>query len=179
MLDLIINSQGVTATALIEKLIASGHEVDSMLLPGSVNQDQEVKAKLEAKADTGKYYNNIFLNLTDGMSELQDFNQDAANAILDVEVRLQEILKTLKYGSQHLTRSEGGRIWVLLYDHSVNTSVDAPCNPIINNAVIAAVQSVAKEVSRFGITVNTFFIHPPKETLPAIKWREAKQSLKV
>jgi len=179
MLDLIINSQGVTAKALAEKLIANGHEVDAMNLPIDANQEQQIKTVLEAKAEAGSYYSNIFINLTDGLSELQDFNQDPATAINEVEKRLQEILKTLKYGSQHLTRSDGGRIWVLLYDHSVNMSVDAPCNPIINNAVIAAVQSIAKEVARFDVTVNTFFIHPPKESLPASMWRQAKQSLKV
>jgi len=179
MLDLIINSKGITAESLRTRLEASGHQVHTLELPSQCDDLRTIKAHFEQLAETGECYNNIYLNVTDSFSEMDDFNQDPKTAIHLVQGRLKEILKTLKYGSQHLARAEGGRIFVLCYDHSMNINIDVASNPITNNAITAAVQSLAKEVARFGVAINLFLIHPPKESLPPKLWRDAKHDLKV
>jgi hypothetical protein len=179
MLDLIINSKGVTAQALILRLETHGHEVHTLMLPKSKDEASIIKAHFDAIAEEGKHYTNIYLNLTDSECEISDFNLEPKAAITAIQTKLKAILKALKYGTQHLARADGGRIFVMCYDHSVNISIDAPSTPITNNAVTAAVQSLAKEVARFGVTINIFLMHPPKESLLPAQWRAAKNDLKV
>lgn len=179
MSDLFINSNGIIPQSLIERLQATGRECNVLELPEHSDGAATVRQHFEQLSNEGRYYHNIYLDLTGGFNELAEFTADAVTAMQRLELRLTEVLKALKYGSQHLARADGGRIWVLCYDHSVNYSVASPSNPITNNAVIAAVQSIAKEVARFDVSVNVFLIHPPKESVDSNSWKQAKQSLKV
>ena len=184
MLDLFINSHGLIPQALMAQLAAQGRQCHVMTLaecgvPQADTPSVDVAAYFAAQTEAGTHYQNIYLVLTSCFDELQEFASDAMAASARIERRLAEVLKVLKYGSQHFARAEGGRIWVLCYDHSVSYSVNSPSNPITNNAVIAAVQSVAKEVARFAIQVNVFLIHPPRESLAEAQWRAAKHTLKV
>lgn len=195
MLDLFINSHGLIPQALMAQLTAQGRQCHVMTLaecgvppvdassaavePLPAQNTPDVAAFFAAQTEAGMHYQNIYLDLTSCFDELQEFATDAIAASARIERRLVEVLKVLKYGSQHFARAEGGRIWVLCYDHSVSYSVNSPSNPITNNAVIAAVQSIAKEVARLGIHVNVFLIHPPRESLTEAQWRAAKPQLKV
>jgi hypothetical protein len=180
MLSLLINGDGLVSKSLETRLRAHAHEVVSFRLPEHSDSAAATMEHFERFAESGKYYRNIYLDLTDSYNEIAEFSADANSARIRLERRLKEVLKVLKYGSQHLARSaDGGRIWVLCYDHSVNFSVSSPSNPITNYAVMAAVQSIAKEVAHLDVQVNVFMIHPPKESVDMAEWKQAKNNLKV
>lgn len=180
MLTLIINGGGLVSGALTARLEAHGHEVHALRLPDGEDDANAIRAHFERIAESGRYYANVYIDLTDGFDEVAAFQTDAGAARHALERRLKELLKALKYGAQHMARAEGGgRIWVLCFDHSVSTSVATPSNPVTNYAAMAAVQCVAKEVAHLDVRANLFMIHPPKESVPPADWRKAKENLHV
>ncbi|MDR2012682.1 MAG: hypothetical protein LBQ20_06530 [Rhodanobacter sp.] len=144
-----------------------------------VDGADDFKAHFETFAASGGSYANIYIDLTEGFDESAEFQTDSEAARIALERRLKEMLRALKYGAQHMARADGGRIWVLCYDHSVSFSVMTPSNPITNYAAMAAVQCVAKEVAHFDVMVNLFMIHPPSDTVEPPLWRQARNSLHV
>lgn len=179
MLDLIVNDGGPISTALIVQLEAFAHEVHIFRLSDVEDNATSCKDHLERVAESGKHYNNIFIDLTFGCNEIEAFNADALTARTKVERRINGLLRTLKYGAQHMARADGGRIWVLCLDHSVSMSVGSPSNPVTNYAAMAAVQCVAKEIMHFDVKVNLFLMHPPRESVDSADWRQAKNNLHV
>ena len=179
MSNLIINGAGPIAAALTARFQAQAGEVRALCLPEGAHDTDEVKAHFEAFAASGGSYANIYIDLTEGFDEGKEFQADAEAAGITLERRLKQTLKALKYGAQHMVRADGGRIWVLCFDHSVSFSVDAPCNPVTNHAAMAAVQCLAKEVAHFDVQVNTFMIHPTSETVDPRLWRQARDHLHV
>jgi len=179
MSTLIINGGGRIATALAARFAAHGGAVQSLPLSAGVDGGNELKLHFEAFAASGAHYANIYVNLTEGFDEAAEFEADAGIARSALERRLKDMLKALKYGAQHMARGDGGRIWVLCYDHSVSFSVPAPSNPVTNYAAMAAVQCVAKEVAHFNVKINLFMIHPPRESAEPAQWRQARDSLHV
>jgi hypothetical protein len=179
MLNLMINSDGVISRSLAARLMAHGHEVDTIRLPDDAVGVGTLKEHLENVAETGRYYKNIYIDLTDNFNEIEEFNANAELARVRLDMRLKEMLKALKYGSQHLARSDGGSIWVLCYDHSVNFSISCPSNPVTNYAAMAAVQSIAKEVARLDVKVNLFLMHPPVESVDMAELKKARNNLNV
>ena len=179
MLDLIVHDGGPISTALIVQLEAFGHEVHIFRLSDVEGNTASLKGHLESVAESGQYYTNVFIDLTFGCNEIEAFNTDAAAARIELERRINGLLRTLKYGAQHMARSDGGKIWVLCLDHSVSMSVSTPSNPVTNYAAMAAVQCVAKEIVHFDVKVNLFLIHPPRESVDSAHWRQAKDNLHV
>jgi len=179
MSNLILYGDGPIAAALASRFQAQAHEVRMLRLSDVVDGTTDLKAHFETFAASGKSYANIYIDLTEGFDESAEFEADGDAARIALEQRLKEMLKALKYGAQHMARADGGRIWVLCYDHSVSFSVAAPSNPITNYAAMAAVQCVAKEVAHFDVTVNLFMIHPPSDTVAPPLWRQARDSLHV
>jgi hypothetical protein len=179
MSNLILHGDGPIAAALASRFQAQAHDVRMLPLSDVVDGTADLKAHFETFAASGGSYANIYIDLTEGFDEVAEFQADAEAARIALERRLKEMLKALKYGAQHMARADGGRIWVLCYDHSVSFSVTAPSNPITNYAAMAAVQCVAKEVAHFDVTVNLFMIHPPSDTVEPPLWRQARDSLHV
>lgn len=179
MSNLIINGEGPIAAALVARLEAQACDVRTLRLPKGPDDTDDLRAHFESFAASGGRYANIHIDLTEGFDEIAEFEADADAARIALEHRLKALLKALKYGAQHMARADGGRIWVLCYDHSVSFSVTAPSNPVTNYAAIAAVQCVAKEVAHLDVKVNLFMIHPPVETVEAREWRQARDSLHV
>jgi hypothetical protein len=177
VLNLIVNGGGIIAKSLISRLEESSHEVHALGSPGARCGAAGFKDHFERIAQSGQHYDNVFIDLSSGFSEIDAFNTDTSVAIADLECRVNEMLSVLKYGAQHMARSEGGRIWVLCLDHSVSMSVSSASNPVTNYAAMAAVQCLAKEVLHFGVLVNLFLIHPPRESIDAAEWRKAKINL--
>jgi hypothetical protein len=164
---------------LAARFTAHGHEVGNFRMPDDSNDASALKEHFEQFAESGRYYKNIYIDLTDGFNEIEEFKANPNLAIIRLDKRLKEMLKALKYGSQHLARSDGGCIWVLCYDHSVNFSISCPSNPITNFAAMAAVQSIAKEVARLDVRVNLFFMHPPAESVNMEELKKARNNLNV
>ncbi len=179
MRDLIINNNGLIANSLATRLVASDHTLDSLPLNLTPNGSDEMRKHFENASDMGRYYQNIFINTIDGFDEINAFTEDPLTAINDIESKICELLKAMRYGCQHLSRSNGGGIWVICMDHSVEFSLACGANPVINNALIAAVRSLAKEVHRFEISVNVFLVHPPKEQFDNEIWRGSKNNMKI
>lgn len=179
MSNLIINGNGPIATALVARFRADGRGVRTIALPAGMDGADDLKLHFEAFAADGGRYDNLYLDLTEGFDESVEFEADAGLARLALERRLKELLKVLKYGAQHMARADGGRIWVLCYDHSVSFNVSAPSNPVTNYAAMAAVQCLAKEIAHFNIQVNLFMIHPPGESVDPREWWQARHSLHV
>jgi hypothetical protein len=179
VLDLIVNGGGLISKALTSRLEASSHEVHVLPLPDAEDSTVDFKSHLQRLAESGKFYNNIFIDLTFGFDEVEAFNDHPIEAKSDLERRINGMLRALKYGTQHLVRSDGGKIWVLCLDHGVSMSVSSPANPMTNYAAMAAVQCVAKEVMHFDVKVNLFLIFPPRESVDPAEWRKAKNELHV
>lgn len=179
MSNLILHGDGPIAAALAARFQAQSREVRMLRLSKVVDGADDLKAHFETFAASGGSYANIYIDLTEGFDEIAEFQADGEAARIALERRLKEMLKALKYGAQHMARADGGRIWVLCYDHSVSFSVTAPSNPITNYAAMAAVQCVAKEVAHFNVTVNLFMIHPPSDAVEPRLWRQARDSLHV
>lgn len=177
MLYLIVNGGGVISKSLIDQLEKASHEVHTLRLPNVDDSALDFKSYFETFAKSGRCYKNIFIDLTHGFNEINVFNNDALKAIFELERRIKEMLSALKYGAQHMARSDGGRIWVLCLDHSVSMSIGSASNPVTNYAAMAAVQCVAKEVMHFDVMVNLFLIHPPREEADSAEWRKAKNNL--
>jgi hypothetical protein len=177
--SLIINGDGSVARSLTARLTAHGHDVDTLRLPDGQGEGVPVKEHFERAARSGRHYVNVYLDLTEGFNEVDEFGSDAELAALRLGCRLKELLKVLKYSANHLARADGGRIWVLCYDHSLHFSVGSPSNPVSNYAAMAAVQALAKEVAHFDVKVNLFLIHPPVECVEPAKWKAAKNKLDV
>jgi hypothetical protein len=175
--DLIVNGGGVISNSLVAQFERSDQEVNVVALPSTADDAIEFKGHCEHVAESGKRYRNIFVDLTHGFDEVEAFNAGAFPAIAQLEQRINGLLSVLKYGTQHMARSDGGRIWVLCLDHSVSMSVTVPSNPVTNYAAMAAVQCVAKEVMNFDVNVNLFLIHPPRESVDAAEWRKARINL--
>ena len=178
MSNLIINGDGPIAKALTARFEAQSREVRTFRLPVNAD-DVEVKLHFDTFTTSGGRYDNIYIDLTEGFDEIREFDADAEAARVTLERRLKELLKALKYGAHHMARGDGGRIWVLCFDHSVSFSVTAPSNPITNYAAIAAVQCLAKEVAHLDVRVNLFMIHPTSETVEPREWRQARDHLHV
>jgi hypothetical protein len=176
---LIVNGGGVISTALTARLEAFSREVHVLRLPDVEDGPAGFKVHFERTAESGRYYRNIFIDLTHGFDEAAAFAADAFAAKADLDHRINGLLRALKYGAQHMARSDGGKIWVLCLDHSVSMSVSSPSNPVTNYAAMAAVQSVAQEVMHFDVRVNLFLMHPPREGVDSAQWREAKNDLRV
>jgi hypothetical protein len=179
VLALIVNGGGPISKSLTARLEAFAHEVHALRLPDVQDSAAGFKVHFERVAESGKYYNNIFIDLTYGFNEVEAFNADTIAAKTELERRINGLLRVLKYGAQHMARSDGGKIWVLCLDHSVSMSVTSPSNPVTNYAAMAAVQSVAQEVMHFDVKVNLFLIHPPRESVDSAEWRKAKSHLRV
>ena len=180
MLDLIVNGGGLISKSLTARLEAFDHVVDAFPLPEVEDGASSFKVHCERLAESGRYYRNMFVDLTDGFDEVGAFEADAFAAKTQVQHRISGLLRALKYGAQHMARSvDGGRIWVLCFDHSVSMSVTSPSNPVTNYAAMAAVQCVAKEIMHFDVKVNLFLIHPPRESIDSSEWRQAKNDLHV
>lgn len=179
VLDLIVNGGGPISRALTARLEAFAHEVHTLGSPDVEDSATGFKVYFERVAESGKYYSNIFIDLTHGFNEVDAFNADAIAAKTELERRINRLLRVLKYGALQMVRSNGGKIWVLCLDHSVSMSVTTPSNPVTNYAAMAAVQSVAQEVMHFDVKVNLFLIHPPRESVDSAEWRKAKNHLRV
>jgi hypothetical protein len=179
MSNLILHGDGPIAAALAARFQAQAREVRMVRLSNVLDGADDLKTHFETFAASGGSYANIYIDLTEGFDEIAEFRADSDAARIALERRLKQMLKALKYGAQHMARADGGRIWVLCYDHSVSFSVTAPSNPITNYAAMAAVQCVAKEVAHFDVTVNLFMIHPPSDTVEPRIWKQARDSLHV
>lgn len=179
MSNLIINAGGLISNALKARFEAHGDEVSALPLPMDESGLDALRTHFEMFAAAGGRYANIYIDLTEGFDEAKDFETDPAAAMVALERRLKETLKALKYGANHMARGDGGRIWVMCYDHSVSFSVSAPSNPITNYAVMAAMKCVSREVAHFDVSLNLFMIHPPGEIADAREWKQARSNLNV
>lgn len=179
MTDLIVNSNGKFADALSSCLVAGGHDINACPLRFTESPGSDHDKGFSEWMSQDVKYRNIFVNCVDNMSELNEFRRDPIAALGRIECALGEVLGVLKYAAQNLVRAEGGAIWVLCMDQGASYSVDSPYNPVTNNALIACVRSLAKEVHRFGISINVIMIQPPKEFFEPEVWKKARNNLKA
>ncbi|MCU1727309.1 hypothetical protein NTD86_09970 [Pseudomonas sp. 7P_10.2_Bac1] len=177
MRHLLINGHGAVAMELGSRLRADGGQVDELELVSVLDGDG-LKTLLR-QAAVGGSYRNVFLDLTDGFDELAEFAADPRLAIEAMHRRTKTLLHTLKHCAQHMARGGGGRIWVLCCDHSLNSSLDVPCNPVMNLAATAAVCCLAKEVAHLDVYLNLFMMHPPEGTVARESVRLARDNLHV
>jgi len=184
MPSLIVNNSGLLGESLQDFMKQDAIDFVAVnIQPFTIQHNDEEKESVQEalyeKAKEGCSFKNIFINCVDGFNEIEDYKSDFIGSIRKTQFVLTEMLTVLKYSAQHLMRGDGGSIWVLCLDQGASYSVDTPYNPIMNNAMVAAVRSLAKEVARFNITVNVFMIQPPSELADQTVWRGAKNNLKA
>lgn len=104
--------------------------------------------------------------------EIEAFNGELENTLGD-------FLSELQAAAQLLARSDGGQIWVLTQEDSMQYYLRMSSAPITTRARHSAVKSVAKEVLRLGVRVNCATLQLLYEQVEPSDWREARERLKV
>jgi hypothetical protein len=89
-----------------------------------------------------------------------------------IEHTITDFFNTLQLVTQHMLTSKGA-IWVLTREDSLEYHLPAIINPIIAHSQNSLVKCVAKEVARFGITINAAMLQLSAQDVHGQTWKEA------
>lgn len=96
-----------------------------------------------------------------------------------LEAGLVGFLAELQAAGKVLARGNGGQIWVLTQEDSMQYCLDFDASLIESRARHAAVKSFAKEMLRFDVRINCAHIQLLREQAPADAWQQAREGLKA
>jgi hypothetical protein len=118
-----------------------------------------------------------------GQREHREMDYDIENEveafIASLEEQLTDFLMELQASAQLLVRQDGGQIWVLTQEDSMQYYLPMPAAPIVTRARQAAVKSFAKEVFRLGVRINCATVQLLAEQADPTAWRDARDGLKA
>ncbi|MFC5473499.1 hypothetical protein [Paraherbaspirillum soli] len=103
----------------------------------------------------------------------------AEELMVALQEQLSHFLLELQSSAQVLMRNDGGQIWVITQDDSMQHYLSMPAMPIVTRARHAAVKSFAKEVLRLGVRINCATVQLLAEQAEPDAWREARDGLKA
>lgn len=83
-------------------------------------------------------------------------------------------MQTLQTISQAMIERGRGQIWILATDDSFAYYLPLPAAPITHHTRIGAMRSLAKELSRFGVSANAAVLQPAPETTEPANWQQAR-----
>ena len=83
-------------------------------------------------------------------------------------------MQTLQTISQAMIERGRGQIWILATDDSFAYYLPLPAAPITHHTRIGAMRSLAKELSRFGVSANAAVLQPAPETTEPADWQQAR-----
>lgn len=111
------------------------------------------------------------------------YERDAADdfeaLVASLEHGIAAFLDELQATGKLLARADGGQIWVLTPEASMNYYARFPSMPVDTRARHAAVKSFAKEMFRFRVRINCAEVQPLAEQATAEEWRRARNGLKT
>lgn len=106
-------------------------------------------------------------------------NEDEA-CITDAFDALDGMLVELQAACQALRRADHGQVWVLVAEDSMGYFIHGlPWHPILAQARIAAVRSLAKEVFPLDLRVNALLLQPTSSDLDPAELKHRKSLLKA
>lgn len=96
-----------------------------------------------------------------------------------LEAGLTDFLNELQAAAGLLARRDGGQIWVLTQEDSMEYCMRQRTTPIESRARQAAAKSFAKEMFRFGVRINCAQVQLLKEQAEPETWQKARDRLKA
>lgn len=96
-----------------------------------------------------------------------------------LEAGLAGFLGELQAAGKVLARGNGGQIWVLTQEDSMQYCLDFQASQIESRARHAAVKSFAKEMLRFDVRINCAHVQLLREQAPSDAWQQAREGLKA
>ena len=94
-----------------------------------------------------------------------------------VQQEINHFLALCNAATRALLGQKCGQVWALGVDDAAAALVGNPSTPIINQARIGCIKSLAKEYGHTGLRFNTLMTHPPQESVD--NWRVLRDPLKV
>lgn len=108
-----------------------------------------------------------------------DMTHETETLISALDLQLACFLSELQSCAQILARNDGGQIWVMTQEDSMQYYMPMSSAPIVTQARHAAAKSFAKEVLRLGVRINCATVQLLAEQAEQSAWREARDGLKA
>lgn len=83
-------------------------------------------------------------------------------------------MQTLQAVAKAMIERGRGQIWILATDDSFAYYLPLPTAPVTHHTRIGAMRSLAKELSRFGVSANAAVLQPAPETTEPADWQQAR-----